>query len=280
MNVADPVQVHPWRAELALDFEWRDGRTVLVRRRHQGPLVVQKPLYPEGEAVCHAILVHPPGGLAGGDELVLDARVRPHAHVLLTTPAAAKWYRSMGPWAKQCARIDAAPAACVEWLPQESILFDGARAEIALEVDLHGDAVFLGWDTFCMGRTASGEAFTRGACRLMSCISRNGRVIWFERGLMRAGDRFFTSPAGLNGRTVFGTFVAASSAVDRDLVERCRSETADEGRAAVTQTPGVLIVRYLGDSSEAAREYFRRIWRHVRPALAATPAKIARIWNT
>jgi urease accessory protein len=280
MNVADPVQVHHWRAELALDFEAREGRTVLARRRHEGPLVVQKPLYPEGEAVCHAILVHPPGGMAGGDELVLDARIGAHANVLLTTPAAAKWYRSIGAWAAQRTRIDGAPGACVEWLPQENILFDGARAEIALDVALHGDAVFLGWDTFCMGRRASGEAFTRGECRVRGCISRDGRPIWFERGIMRAGDRFFTSAAGLSGCTVFGTFVAASTSVDRALVDRCRSENAPGARTAVTRTPGVLIVRYLGDSAEGARAYFQRIWLHVRPALAARPAKTLRIWNT
>ncbi len=280
MDVPDPFTIRRWRAELALEFEWRDGRTVLARRRHEGLLVVQKPLYPEGDAVCHSILVHPPGGIAGGDELTFEARAGEHANVLLTTPAAAKWYRSKDAWAKQCTRIDAADGACVEWLPQESIVFDGARAEIALEVDLHGDAVFIGWDTFCMGRAGSGEAFTRGECRLLNCISRNNRVIWLERGLMRAGDRFFTSAAGLNGSTVFGTFVAAGAAIDRALVDRCRTEEAHDARAAVTQTPGVLIVRYVGDSSEAAREYFHRVWRHVRPVLAGRPAQLARIWNT
>jgi urease accessory protein len=280
MNIVDPVLVQSWRAELALDFECREGRTVLTRRRHEGPLVVQKPLYPEGGSVCHSILVHPPGGMAGGDELILDARAGPHAQVLLTTPAAAKWYRSTGAWAKQRTRIDVARGACVEWLPQESIFFDSARAHIALEVDLHGDAVFIGWDTFCLGRTGSGEAFERGECRLCTHVSRDGRAIFSERGLMRAGDRFFTSPVGLDGHTVFGAFVAAAKAVDRALVERCRSETADEARMAVTHLPGVLIVRYLGDSTQGARDYFQRIWRHVRPLLARRPATIPRVWNT
>lgn len=280
MDVADPVQVHHWRAELELEFEAREGRTLLARRRHEGPLVVQKALYPEGEAVCHAILVHPPGGMAGGDELILDAHIGARAHVLLTTPAAAKWYRSIGAWAAQRARIDVAPGACVEWLPQENIFFDGTRANITLDVALQGDAVFLGWDIYCMGRRASGEAFTRGECCLRGCITRDGRPIWFERGMMHAGDRFFTSAAGLSGSTVFGTFVAASTTVDRELVDRCRSETAADALTAITQTPGVLIVRCLGDSAEGAREYFQRIWRHVRPALAARPAKNPRIWST
>jgi urease accessory protein len=280
MNVVDPVLVQRWRAELALEFERRDGRTVLARRRHEGPLVVQKPLYPEGESTCHSILVHPPGGMAGGDELIVDARVGPHAQVLLTTPAAAKWYRSLGPWAKQRTRIDGAAGACAEWLPQESIVFDGARAEISLDVKLHGDAVFVGWDAFCLGRAGSGEAFTRGECCVCTHLSRDDKAIFFERGHVRAGDRFFASPAGLDEHTVFGAFLAASEAVDRALLQRCRGETADKARTAVTHLPGVLIARYLGDSTQEARDYFQRIWQHVRPALAAKPAKIPRIWNT
>src|SRR5438105_5428750 len=101
MHIADPVHVRGWRAELALEYEMRSGRTVLARRAHDGPLVVQKPLYPEGDAVCHTILVHPPGGIVGGDELRIEARVGAAAHTLLTTPAAGKWYRAAGPWAQQ-----------------------------------------------------------------------------------------------------------------------------------------------------------------------------------
>ena len=280
MNVVDPILVQRWRAELALDFEQRENRTVLARRLHDGPLVVQKPLYPEGESVCHSILVHPPGGMAGGDELVLDVRAGANAQVLLTTPAAARWYRSTGAWAKQRACLDVASGACVEWLPQENIVFDSARADIALDVKLHGNAVFIGWDTFCMGRSGSGEAFRRGECRICTYISRDGKAIFFERGHLRAGDPLFESAAGLNGHTVFGTLLAAAVAVDRALVERCRSETAKDGRTAVTHLPGVLISRYLGDSTQEAREYFQLIWRHVRPAIARKAAKIPRIWNT
>jgi urease accessory protein len=280
MDIAEPVRIQHWRAELALDFERRGERTVLAQRRHEGPLVVQKPLYPEGEAVCHSILVHPPGGIAGGDELVLDARIAANAHALLTTPAASKWYRSIGARAKQCTRIQARAGGCVEWLPQENILFDGARADVSVEVELDADAVFIGWDTFGLGRTGAGETFQRGECLLSSCVRRDGKIIWFERGLMRAGDRFFASRAGLDGHTVFGTLVAAGAAVDRVLVDRCRTESAACGRVAVTQTPGVLIVRYVGDATEEAREYFQRIWRHVRPALAGRPARLPRIWNT
>src|SRR5438874_5835027 len=114
MGVADPVDLRSWRAELALRYELRHGRTVLAQRHHTGPLVVQRPLYPEGDAVCHAIVVHPPGGIAGGDELRLDVRAATRAHALLTITGAAKWYRTSGPVARQHLRIAAAPASVVE----------------------------------------------------------------------------------------------------------------------------------------------------------------------
>src|SRR3989344_500526 len=118
MQLAEPV-AQSWKARLALGFESRDGRTVLAERRHDGPLVVQKALYPEGDAVCHAIVVHPPAGIAGGDELELKVRSARGAHALLTTPGAGKWYRSAGPRAEQKLRFDVSGA--LEWLPQETI---------------------------------------------------------------------------------------------------------------------------------------------------------------
>src|SRR5687767_12620266 len=115
MQIAEPLETRSWRASLDLAYERRGSRTVLASRRHDGPLVVQKPLYPEGDAVCHTILVHPPGGIAGGDALSLDIDAGAAAHVLLTTPAAGKWYRTAGPEASQRVSIRAAAGACVEW---------------------------------------------------------------------------------------------------------------------------------------------------------------------
>ena len=280
MGVAEPNEVHGWRGELALEFAKRGGRTTLAHRRHDGPLVVQKPLYPEGDGVCHTILVHPPGGIAGGDQLFFDARAGADTHVLLTTPAAGKWYRSIGPWATQTTRIEAARRACVEWLPQETIVFDRARAAITLDVELDAEAVFIGWEILCLGRAGAGERYLEGECRFHSRISREHKVIWFERGSMPAGGLFCTSAAGLGGATVFGTMVAAAAGVNRDLVTACRSEAPLRGRAAVTQVPGVLVARYVGDSSESASHYFQRVWTRVRPALTGRAAVTPRIWNT
>lgn len=277
MQVAEPV-ASPWKARLTLGFDADGARTRLGRKLHDGPLVVQKPLYPEGEEVCHAIVVHPPGGIAGGDELRIDAEVGEGAAALLTTPGAAKWYRSAGPLARQevALRVD----GCLEWLPQESIVFDGARAETAVEVDLAAEARFIGWDIVCLGRTGSGERFTRGGYRSRICVRRGGRLLWLEQGRIDGGGPLLASPAGLGGRPVFGTLFASGPGLDRDLLAALREVVPEEGSGAATLLPGILLARYLGDSSEAARRYFAALWRSLRPALAGREAREPRIWRT
>src|SRR5262245_17868648 len=179
MQLAEPVTAS-WKAELELGFERIDGRTILAHRRHDGPLVVQKPLYPEGGEVCHAIVVHPPAGIAGGDELLLKAKTEQSACALLTTPGAGKWYRSAGPWASQA--LDFAVGGALEWLPQETIVYDGALAELRTDVRLAADARYIGWEILCLGRRGSGERYTRGTIRLSTRIQRAGKLVWFERG--------------------------------------------------------------------------------------------------
>jgi urease accessory protein len=270
MQLAEPV-AQSWKAELALAFERRGERTVLAERRHDGPLVVQKPLYPEGDAVCHAIVVHPPAGIAGGDELELGARAAGGAHALLTTPGAGKWYRSAGPWAQQKLRFEVGGA--LEWLPQETIVFEGARARLETEVRLQGGARYLGWEILCLGRTGSGEKFGKGEVRLDTKLYRDGRLLWLERGRIEGGGALLDSPAGLQGRPVCGTLVASGAQFD---LAACREV---EG-LAVTQLPDALLARYLGDSSEEAKRLFARLWAVLRPALVGREAVPPRIWST
>jgi len=269
-----------WQARLALSYAFDGQRTVIEHRRHHGPLVVQKPLYPEGEAVCQSIIVHPPGGIAGGDRLALDVRVRETARTQLTTPGAAKWYRSGGAPAQQIFRLSAARGSLLEWLPQESILFDGANAELATEVTLASDAVFLGWDIVCLGRRLSGERWTRGALRHDLVLRRDGLRQWTERAVMNGAHDLLNAAVGLGTKTVFGTFLASATHVPPELVATCREIECEDGDGVVTQLPGVLLARYRGDSSEEARRYFMALWTRARPALAKLTALPPRIWNT
>lgn len=280
MRPAEPLAPAAWRAELALEFERRGPRTVLAGRRHDGPLVVQKPLYPEGDAVCHAIVVHPPAGVAAGDELTLDAALGPAAHALLTTPGAGKWYRSSGAHASQRLAFAAGAGACLEWLPQETIVFDGARADLECEVGLAGDARYIGWEIVCLGRTGSGERFARGSLRTRTAVRRDGRLLWLERACIDGDGALLRSPAALAGEPVYGTFLAAAPEIGRDLVAACREAMPAFGDGAVTALPGVLVGRYLGPSGEAARRYFARLWGVLRPAVAGRAAVAPRIWHT
>ena len=272
------LPVAGWKAELALEFERAGERTVLAKRRHDGPLVVQKPLYPEGEEVCHCIVVHPPGGIAGGDDLTISASVAQGAAALLTTPGAAKWYRSAGPWAGQ--RIFFEVAGTLEWVPQETIVYNGALARMQAEIRLSGDARYLGWEILCLGRTGSGERYQAGRSAAATRLWRDGRLIWNERGQVDGGSALLESAAGFAGRTVCGTLVAAASIIESEVLARCREVAPESGESAVTRLPGVLVARYLGDSSEAAKTYFRQVWRVLRPALIGRDAAEPRIWRT
>ena len=268
MRVADPLAAS-WSARLGLRFEARAARTVLAGRSQEGPLVVQKPLYPEGEAVCHAIVVHPPGGIAGGDHLSLEVASGSGAHALLTTPGAGKWYRSAGAQAQQDLRFEV--SGIVEWLPRETIVFDGALASLGCSVELQGDARYIGWEVLCLGRSGSGERFSKGSVTLETRISRDGRPLWVERGRIDGGGRLMGSPAGLGGHSVCGTMVATVEAFERK---------AAPPPLAVTQLPGLLLARYLGDSSEEALQAFTQLWTVIRPAVAGRAAVEPRIWRT
>jgi urease accessory protein len=234
---------------------------------------VQKPLYPEGEALCHAIVVHPPGGIAGGDELELRAHVAEGAHALLTTPGAGKWYRSAGPRASQTLRF--AVDGILEWLPRETIVFNDARARLESVVDLKGDARYIGWEMLCLGRAGSGERFAKGTVELETRVSRDGKPLWLERGRIEGGGRLMSSPAGLGERSVCGTLIAAAP-MDPETLSACRK--VDD--VAVTLLPGLLIARYLGASSEQGMRAFAALWSVLRPALLGREAIAPRIWRT
>ncbi|MBR0567750.1 urease accessory protein UreD [Azoarcus sp. L1K30] len=276
----DVPSARSWRAELRLAYERHGDRTVLAARSHVGPLVVQRPLYPEGSAVCHTILVHPPAGIAGGDSLSVDVDVRVGAHALLTTPGAGKWYRSAGARGGLTQRIAVAAGAVCEWLPQESLVFDGAIGDLATEVSLSGDACFVGAELLCFGRTGSGERFTRGELAMRTSIVRDGRPIWLERGRLGGGSVLLSSAVGLQGEPVSGSLLVAAPQVDMDLLEAWRALAPTVGTGGVTLLPGLLVARYLGPACEPGREWFTRLWAAVRPAVAGRPMQTPRIWNT
>ena len=269
-----------WDARLALRFEREGARTVLRERVHAGPLRVQKALYPEGESVCQVVVVHPPAGVVAGDSLTIDVDAGAGAHVQATTPGAAKWYRSTGRVARSSTTVRVAAGAIVEWLPLETLLFDGAQAAIGLAIELAADARFIGWEITCLGRIASGERFASGRIEQQFDLRRDGKLLWCDRIVLEGGARALQSGAILGGATVYGTMVAAPADISDPLLGACRAIRCDRGNGAVTRLPHVFVARFVGDSAAEARTYFATLWSLLRPALAGREAAYPRIWNT
>jgi len=285
-DLPPPSQYTPWLADLQLGFAREGKRCVLRERRHVGPLRVQKPLYPEGGEVCQTILLHPPSGIVGGDQLTIAARVGEQAHAQLVTPGAGKWYRSGGAEASQSIRFSVAANATLEWLPQETIVFDGARANLQMQVALAADSRYFGWDILCLGRSASGERFSHGNLTLHTRVERDGQPIWIERGQVVGNDPLLTSAAGWAGASVCGTLLATLQPGDEAaaLLDACRelapADAAEHGMTLLPSGAGLLLARYLGHSSEAARHWFIALWQVLRPALIGRDAVPPRIWTT
>ncbi|MFK3794161.1 urease accessory protein UreD [Pseudomonas piscis] len=266
-----------WHAELELAYACTGNATRPVLRRHQGPLRVQKHLYAEGPQVCQHIIVHPPGGIAGGDRLAIRARVDSGAWAQLTSPGAAKWYRAASP-ASQLLELAVAPGATLEWLPQETIVFSAAQAELTTRIELHGDARLCYWDIVALGRPASGERFAQGHFQAHLDIRRDGRPLWHERQRISGGDGLLDSPVGLDGQPVFATLLVTGQ-IDAQLLERCRA-LEHPVRGDLSQLPGLLLARCLASEALQARAWLMDLWRLLRPALLGRAAVPPRIWNT
>lgn len=273
---AAPLTIH-WPAELELAYARRGAATLPVKRRHRGPLRVQKHLYPEGPAVCQHLLLHPPGGIAGGDSLDIGIDLGEQAWVQLTSPGAAKWYAATHP-ARQQLRMRLQPGATLEWLPQESIIYSGAQAQISTHIELQEDARLLYWDTVALGRPVGGQLFTRGCYQAALDISRDGRSLWHERQLLSGDDELLRSPIGLGGQPVFATLIA-SGEISSALLDDCRRLNGPY-RADLSQLPELLIGRCLAGQALQARAWLVDIWRLLRPALLGRDAVAPRIWST
>jgi urease accessory protein len=275
-----------WPASLQLRFACDGARTILAERSHRGPLRLLKPLYPEGERCCHAVVVHPPGGIVAGDALDLQVAVDANAHGLVTTPGAQKWYRSLGTDAHANTKLRLADNAMLEWLPQETIVFDGAFAKQTLDIDLSDDALFFGWEIVCFGRTASHEQFKHGSFRQTIRLHRNGLPMWSEHTVVAGSDPLLQSPLGWGGMPVSATAwvvrtVRDGDAPDADVLSTLRGTLADRAHAAVSNPiDGLFVIKAIGESAEPVRELLTELWSEVRFTVFGIEPQRPRIWST
>ncbi|MFZ2306958.1 MAG: urease accessory protein UreD [Rhodoferax sp.] len=274
----------PWHARLTLDYTVEAGRTV-ARHNHSGPLRILQSLYPEGETICHNVLVHPPGGLVGGDTLELAVQGQAGAHGLITTPGATRFYRSDGPLALQTTHLKLEHDARLEWLPLEAICYSGCHAENRITMELAPGAELVGWDVTALGLPLAEQPFVRGMLR--QHIELPG--VWLERGTVDANDtRLLNSPVGLAGqRCMASLFFVTGTPLSRER----RQLALDSARAVLTAhalaaTAGatspcaqVVVVRVLAPVVEPAMDLLRAL-RHVwRQQLWTKSPSSPRIWS-
>jgi len=274
-----------WKAHLSLQYR-RDGERTISHDRHEGPLRVLQSLYPEGPGICHHVIVHPPGGVVGGDRLELEATLGPGSHALITTPGATRFYRSAGATAVQSARLRLDDGARLEWLPMEAIAYRGCEVENRMRFELAPGAEMIGWDLLALGLPASGEPFDRG--RFLQQIELPG--VWLERGRVDAADtRLLDSPLGWAGRRVLATlWFAAGAAVPAPRV----AAMLDSARAAIDGSPlradagasapqdRVLVLRVLAARVEPAMQLLASVRAAWRRAAWGLDAQTPRIWST
>jgi urease accessory protein len=274
-----------WHASLKLDYALKGERT-LAHFLHDGPLRVLQSLYPEGDAVCHNILVHPPGGLVGGDTLDIKVRTQTGAHALITTPGATRFYRSEGALALQQTHLTLEADSRLEWLPLEALCYSGCQAENRLTMSIAPEAELIGWDITALGLPQAHQPFEAG--QFCQHIEMPG--VWLERGCLDASDtRLLTSPAGLDGmKCLASIFFVTGSALHRARKQRAldaardliSSHTLASTAGATSPNAQVVVVRVLAPLVEPAMELLRTIRAAWRTDMWNKPASNPRIWST
>jgi len=280
MAAVEPLERQHWRGALELRFAAAAHGTVVAHKRHEGPFCIQRPFRP-GDGVCHVYLLHPPGGLAAGDELTLDAAVETDAAALLTTPAATKFYRSDDAPSVQRQKLRVAAGAALEWLPQESILFGGSRVLVETDIELAAGARFIGWEQLSLGRPLSGDRYATGTLEQHTRIDCDGEPLLHESLRISAGDRLLAADCGLKSLGVCGALYAFP-ANDPLLVcvrERLGAATPSL-RAGATLLGELLVVRCLAAEPEALRNLFEALWCELRPGVVGRTPSAPRIWRT
>jgi len=286
MNSVIDKNKESWHARLELGYKKTQHKTILSHRLHKGPLVVQKSFYPE-KNVCHSYLIHPPGGIVGGDILELEAKLNADSHALITTPAANKFYRSNQDLAKLTNVIRIKENAILEWLPQETIFYNDCAAKIQTEFDLDDGAHLTCWEINCYGRPAGNEFFKKGVVMQKIIVRRNGIPFYIDRNVIDGESSMMNAKWGLNNFPVMATMLvtlntksnSASNEVKMETIKELQEHT-ERRIMSCTQHNDLLIIRYFGFHAREALAFFARCWSITRPQLIKKQSCPPRIWET
>ncbi|MBD2395513.1 urease accessory protein UreD [Cyanobacterium aponinum FACHB-4101] len=272
-----------WQGIINLVYEHQKQETTIKSVFSQAPFKFQNSFYPEGKSVCHSVILHTAGGIAGDDILSQNICLANSSQVLITTPAATKIYGSKGKKAIQEVKIKLEKNAYLEYLPQEMIVFNNANFEQKVRVDLEDNASWLGWEIIRFGRSARGEIFSEGNWLNYLEIWRENKPIWIDRQYFMGNSPLFYASNGLGGNPVVGNLVyIGSEDIDqyisnlRHLIKEKYDENIGIGITALQQG---LLCRYMGDSVSAAKEYFTLVWQFLRDKRGLDGNFKSRIWQ-
>ena len=276
-----------WQASLELQFEQRGHATRLSHSRHNGPLYVQKPFYPEGFDHPHVYLLHPPGGIVSGDCLEISIDAKANTGVLVTTPGAARIYRAREQQSlqRQSVSLTVGNDAVIEWFPLETIVFNQACVELSTTIDIADGGCFTGWEICCFGLPASDESFVNGSFQQHYLVRREGVPLFVDRLVLNKNlDLMLQGKAGFQENSVAGFFLLGPIPEDVEkTIEGLRESAIKmdmQNVVSVTKVGEFYIGRYLGDSAEQAKNIFTQWWTMLRPLLINRKACAPRIWST
>ncbi len=281
-----PPEATGWHGILRLNYGHTPTGTQIQHSYTQAPLRLQRPFYPEGPEVCQTVLVHTAGGMVGGDRLEVDLQLDAGARALLTTAAASKIYRSNGPEVQQQIQARVGPGACLEWFPQETIVFNQARYRQSQRIELAPGGQWMGWDINRLGRTAHGESLVSGEWRSRTEVWQAGKPLWIDRQWLPASAEIWASCHGLNHSPIVASFAWVGVAVDPELIQQIRQcwEACDRGnqetsQAGVSRLQKGLVCRYRGHSRAAAQRWFIQVWQLIRAHHWGTSPPRPRVWQ-
>jgi urease accessory protein len=290
MMQPNPEPFPGWQGHLQLTYRYRQDKTQAIEHRGTAPLKVQRSFYPESAAICHNTILHTAGGVVGGDRLNIDIDLQARSRAVITTAAAGKIYGSNGAISSEHIVQNIGENACLEWLPQETIIFDGALFDRQLQVNLAATASWLGWEITRLGRTACGERFTHGVWKSATEVYRQGMPIWIDRQLL-VGDEWIDSANSLAGYPIVGTLAwigvgslhstdSTDRLVSKDLVNSARSLfDGDPLKIGVTRLTEGMLCRYRGDSTTEVRRWFTDVWHLLRHSFLHSPPIHLRVWQ-
>ena len=279
MTIQNSLNSFPgWQGNLQLAYRYSLAKTQAVRHQGTAPLKVQRSFYPEDQSICHNTILHTAGGVVGGDRLQINIDLEPQARAVITTAAAGKIYGSNGTPAIQSIVQNIGENACLEWLPQETILFNQAIFHQHLRVNLAATGSWLGWEINRFGRTARGERFTQGEWKSATEVYRQGKPIWIDRQVL-SGDKMVDSPHGLARHSIVGSLAWIGEEVSKDLVIEARSLfDGESSKIGVTRLTSGLLCRYRGDSTTEVRQWFIAVWHLLRYSFLHSPPVQMRVW--